>query len=58
MSKYYPPQIEGTLPAFYGKELRIPYTMNQTVSINLIKKWQLELKLYRIISQCMQEKPL
>ena len=44
MSKLYPPQIEGTLPAFYGEQeddkikysIKIPYSMNKTVSINLV----------------------
>lgn len=32
MAKLYPPHIEGKLPAFTGTSLRIPLTMNKTVS--------------------------
>ena len=32
MNKLYPPYISGTLPAFTGTELTIPFQMNQTVS--------------------------
>lgn len=32
MDKLYPPYISGTLPAFTGTELTIPFQMNQTVS--------------------------
>lgn len=31
-SKLYPPLIEGTLPAFYGNTLKVPFTMNRAVS--------------------------
>lgn len=30
--KLYPPVIEGTLPAFYGTELSVPFSMNRAVS--------------------------
>jgi hypothetical protein len=33
--KLYPPNIEGTIPAFYGKgtaTLTVPFSMNRTVS--------------------------
>lgn len=32
MAKLNPPYIEGSLPAFYGTVLTVPFTMNQTVS--------------------------
>lgn len=52
MSKLYPPQIEGTLPAFYGEQkddkinysIRIPYGMNKTVSINLVTEMAIRIK--------------
>ena len=31
MALLYPPQIEGTLPAFTGKQIKIPFYMNKTV---------------------------
>lgn len=31
MAKLYPPYIEGSIPAFYGNQLVIPYVMNKTV---------------------------
>lgn len=52
MDKLYPPQIEGTLPAFYGEEkegkinysIKIPYSMNKTVSINLVTEMAIRIK--------------
>jgi hypothetical protein len=52
MDKLYPPQIEGTLPAFYGIEeqnkinysIKIPYSMNKTVSINLVTEMAIRIK--------------
>lgn len=52
MDKLYPPQIEGTLPAFYGEEkegkinysITIPYSMNKTVSINLVTEMAIRIK--------------
>jgi hypothetical protein len=32
MDKFYPPNIEGTIPAFYGTVLTVPFSMNKTVS--------------------------
>jgi hypothetical protein len=29
--KLYPPVIEGTIPAFSGTELTVPFAMNKTV---------------------------
>jgi hypothetical protein len=52
MNKLYPPQIEGTIPAFYGEQeggkikylIRIPYSMNKTVSINLVTEMAVRIK--------------
>lgn len=45
MAKLYPPQIEGTLPAFVeGGKLAVPFTMNKTVSWNEIKKFVVKIK--------------
>ena len=30
--KLYPPNIEGTIPAFYGTVLTVPFSMNKAVS--------------------------
>ncbi len=32
MAKLYPPIIEGTIPAFYGDSITIPFSMNKVVS--------------------------
>lgn len=37
MAKLYPPQIEGTIPAFYGASLTVPFIMNKTVGWNEIQ---------------------
>ena len=29
--KLYPPKIEGSIPAFYGNKIKIPFVMNKTV---------------------------
>ena len=44
MAKLYPPYIEGTIPAFYGNTLIVPFTMNQAVSLNSIEGIRLKLK--------------
>nr|DAI51084.1 MAG TPA: hypothetical protein [Caudoviricetes sp.] len=31
MDKLYPPSIEGTIPAFCGTTITVPFTMNKTV---------------------------
>jgi hypothetical protein len=41
MAKLYPPQIEGTIPAFYGNIITVPYLMNKTVSLNEIDGFKL-----------------
>lgn len=42
--KLYPPIIEGTIPAFYGQTLTVPFTMNKSVSTSEIKGFELKLK--------------
>lgn len=44
MSKPYPPQINGTIPAFYGTTLVVPFSMNRAVSQPSISGMQLKLK--------------
>ena len=42
--KLYPPMIEGTLPAFYGDVMLIPFMMNKGVSENEITGFNLKVK--------------
>ena len=44
MGKFYPPSIEGTLPAFTNSSITIPFVMNKTVSWNTIKGFVLKVK--------------
>lgn len=44
MDKLYPPMLEGTLPAFYGNSITVPFEMNRAVSINDIKGLSLKIK--------------
>lgn len=44
MDKLYPPQIAGTIPAFYGSTLAVPFTMNKTVSWSEINGFRVKLK--------------
>lgn len=44
MSKLYPPQLEGTIPAFYGTSLTVPFIMNKTVGWNEIIGFHLIVK--------------
>lgn len=44
MSKLYPPQIEGTVAAFYDNTLIIPFVMNQIVSKSEISKMAIKIK--------------
>lgn len=44
MSKLYPPNIEGTIPAFSGDSLVVPFTMNKTVSQNNVRSFSLKIK--------------
>lgn len=34
--KFYPPNIEGTIPAFYDNVLKVPFSMNKTVLKNQV----------------------
>lgn len=43
-NKLYPPQIEGTIPAFYGTTLVVPFIMNKTVGINEISGTAIKVK--------------
>jgi hypothetical protein len=42
--KLYPPNIEGTIPAFYGTALAVPFSMNKTVSKGDIYGMQVKIK--------------
>lgn len=44
MSRLYPPQIEGVIPAFYGTTLVVPFIMNKTISKNEVFGIALKLK--------------
>ena len=44
MSKLYPPNIEGAIPAFSGDSLVVPFTMNKTVSQNNVRSFSLKIK--------------
>ena len=42
--KLYPPNIEGTIPAFYGTTLVVPFSMNKAVSKNEIYGFTIKIK--------------
>lgn len=44
MSKLYPPVIEGTIPAFNGTTLVVPFSMNRSVSKADIKGFSVKVK--------------
>lgn len=44
MAKLYPPVIEGTIPAFNGAVLTVPFSMNRSVSKNEIHGFALMVK--------------
>lgn len=44
MANLYPPIIEGTIPAFYGTTLVVPFSMNRAVSKIDIKGFSLKIK--------------
>lgn len=44
MTKLYPPNIAGTIPAFSGDILVVPFTMNKTVSQNNVQSFSLKIK--------------
>lgn len=43
-SKLYPPVIEGIIPAFYGNEIKVPFFMNKSVSLNRVGGFALKIK--------------
>lgn len=44
MSKLYPPYIEGTLPAFYGDTIKVPFETNPAVSWSEVAGFVLKVK--------------
>ena len=44
MEKLYPPNIAGTLPAFCGKSITIPFSHNRAVSNDEVQGFSLKLK--------------
>lgn len=44
MAKLYPPRIEGTLPAFYGTTLVVPFIMNRVVSASEVTNMVIKIK--------------
>lgn len=43
MAKLYPPYIEGSIPAFIGTQLAVPYEMNKTVGYKDISGFKLKI---------------
>lgn len=44
MDKLYPPVIEGTIPAFSGTSIEVPFSMNRAVSVSEISGLVLKIK--------------
>jgi hypothetical protein len=44
MGKLYPPMIESTLPAFWGKRITVPFVMNRAVGSNDFTDMQIIIK--------------
>ena len=50
MAKLYPPQINGTIPAFYSDHIKgttemvVPFSMNRAVSLYEVKGMELKIK--------------
>ena len=44
MIKLYPPYLEGTIPAFYGDSITVPFAMNRAVGKNEISNFSLLIK--------------
>ena len=44
MAKLYPPYLEGTIPAFYGNSITVPFSMNRAVGKNEIRSFSLLIK--------------
>ena len=58
--RLYPPNIEGTIPAFTNNILSVPFSMNRTVSYNEIKSLWLKIKtvqsnVYLYTAECPKE---
>ena len=43
-TKLYPPYIEGTIPAFSGTVITVPFSMNKAVSKNQVAGFSLKIK--------------
>lgn len=56
MGKLYPPMIESTLPAFYSSILKVPFTMNRSVSMSDFSNMQVIIK--NIVSGTLVEEPI
>ena len=44
MAKLYPPTIPGTIPAFYGTSIEVPFSMNRAVSLSEFNSFALKIK--------------
>ena len=44
MAKLYPPYVEGTIPAFYGTVLTVPFSMNKSESAKNVSGMHLKVK--------------
>lgn len=44
MAKLYPPYLEGTIPAFYGDSITVPFSMNRAVGKDEIRGFSLLIK--------------
>nr|DAM06965.1 MAG TPA: hypothetical protein [Caudoviricetes sp.] len=40
-TRLYPPNLENTIPAFYGTSIEVPFSMNSTVSRDQIEGFML-----------------
>ena len=43
-TRLYPPNLENTIPAFYGTSIEIPFSMNSTVSRDQVEGFMLQIK--------------
>lgn len=44
MEKLYPPTIPGTIPAFYGTSIEVPFSMNRAVGLSQFNSFALKIK--------------
>ena len=44
MAKLYPPTIPGTIPAFYGTSIEVPFSMNRAVGLSEFNGFALKIK--------------